>query len=757
MEIETAPELVAQVYKKAEENIKKFRKMVNRSLTLSEKILVGHFEDIDDTRNIAPGKSYVFLRPDRVALQDVTGQTTILQFMQAGLKRTILPTTVHCDHLIQARVEGDSDTKAAISENSEVYKFLESASRKYGIGFWKPGAGIIHQVVLENYAFPGGLMIGTDSHTPNAGGLGMLAIGVGGLDAAETMAGLPWELLYPKRIGIYLTGELNGWTAPKDIILYVASKLTVSGGTNSIIEYFGPGAKSISCTGKATITNMGAEIGATCSVFPYDERMEVYLRTTNRGMLADLANKYKDLLTEDAEVEQNPEKYFDKVIRIDLSTLEPHIVGPHTPDLARPISQMAEDVKKNNYLDNISVALIGSCTNSSYEDMSRAASMAEQAKARGVKTKIPLLVTPGSEQIRATIERDGQMASLKSIGATVLANACGPCIGQWNRPELKKGEPNTIVTSYNRNFPGRNDGKRETMNFIGSPELIIALALGGRLSFNPLKDSLVAPDGSKFKLEPPKRAPEVPSKGFQKTEGIYIPPTKDPDSVEVIISKNSERLQKLEPFSQWDENDFVNFPILVKAKGKCTTDHISPAGPWLFYRGHLDKLSDNMFLGAVNAYNNEVGKGKNMLTGDMQPFPDIARQYKTKGIKWIVIGDRNYGEGSSREHAAMSPRFMGCAAVIVKSFARIHETNLKKQGILALTFGNHDDYDKIKETDRISLVELNHLEQGKPIKCVIHHENGTNEEILLNHSYNKFQIQWFSAGSALNVLNKNHL
>jgi len=752
MEIETTPELVAEVYKKAEENIKKFRKMVNRSLTLSEKILAGHFEDIDDAKNIESGKSYVFLRPDRVALQDVTGQTTILQFMQAGLKRAILPTTVHCDHLIQARVEGDSDTKAAINENSEVYKFLESASRKYGIGFWKPGAGIIHQVVLENYAFPGGLMIGTDSHTPNAGGLGMLAIGVGGLDAAETMAGLPWELLYPKRIGIYLTGELNGWTAPKDIILYVASKLTVSGGTNSIIEYFGPGAKSISCTGKATITNMGAEIGATCSVFPYDERMEVYLRSTNRDMLADLANKYKDLLTEDTEVEQNPEKYFDKVIRIDLSTLEPHIVGPHTPDLARPISQMSEDVKKNNYLDNISVALIGSCTNSSYEDMSRAASIADQAKARGVKTKIPLLVTPGSEQIRATIERDGQMASLKDIGATVLANACGPCIGQWNRPELKKGEPNTIVTSYNRNFPGRNDGKRETMNFIGSPELIIALALGGRLSFNPLKDLLIAPDGSKFKLEPPKRAPEVPSKGFEKTEGIYIPPSKDPDSVEVIVSKNSERLQKLEPFSQWDKNDFVNLPILVKAKGKCTTDHISPAGPWLFYRGHLDKLSDNMFLGAVNAYDNEVGKGKNMLTGDMQPFPDIARQYKTKGIKWIVIGDRNYGEGSSREHAAMSPRFMGCAAVIAKSFARIHETNLKKQGILALTFANPDDYDKIRETDRISIVGLANLEQGKPVQCFIHHEDGTKEEIQLKHSYNNFQIKWFRAGSALNIL-----
>lgn len=752
MEIESTPELVSRVYKKAEENILKFRKMVNGPLTLSEKILVGHLEDINDAKNIESGKNYVFLRPDRVALQDVTGQTTILQFMQAGLKRTILPTTVHCDHLIQARVEGDSDTKAAISENSEVYKFLESASRKYGIGFWKPGAGIIHQVVLENYAFPGGLMIGTDSHTPNAGGLGMLAIGVGGLDAAETMAGLPWELLYPKRIGIYLTGELNGWTAPKDIILYVASKLTVSGGTNSIIEYFGPGAKSISCTGKATITNMGAEIGATCSVFPYDERMEVYLRTTNRGMLADLANKYKDLLTEDPEVEQNPEKYFDKVIRIDLSTLEPHIVGPHTPDLARPISQMAEDVKKNNYLDNISVALIGSCTNSSYEDMSRAASMAEQAKSRGIKTKIPLLVTPGSEQIRATIERDGQMESLKSIGATVLANACGPCIGQWNRPELKKGEPNTIVTSYNRNFPGRNDGKRETMNFIGSPELVIALALGGRLSFNPLKDSLEAPDGSKFKLEPPKKAPEVPNKGFQKTEGIYIAPAEDPDSVEVIINKNSERLQKLEPFSQWDGNDFVNLPILVKAKGKCTTDHISPAGPWLFYRGHLDKLSDNLFLGAVNAYNNEVGKGKNALTGKIQPFPDIAREYKAKGTKWIVIGDRNYGEGSSREHAAMSPRFMGCATVIAKSFARIHETNLKKQGILALTFANPDDYEKIKETDRISLVELNHLEQGKPVKCFIHHENGTKEEILLNHSYNNFQIQWFRAGSALNVL-----
>src|SRR5256712_1628700 len=514
MAIETTPELVSEVYKGLEENITKYRKMVNRPLTLTEKLLIGHLDNIQTTKNLEPGESYVFLRPDRVALQDVTGQMVILQFMQSGLKLTKLLTTVHCDHLIQARVRGDVDTKTALDENSEVYKFLESASRKYGIGFWKPGAGIIHQVVLENYAFPGGLMIGTDSHTPNAGGLGMLAVGVGGLDAAEVMAGLPWELLYPKRIGVYLKGELNGWTAPKDIILYVAGKLTVSGGTNAVIEYFGPGTKSISCTGKATITNMGAEIGATCSIFPYDERMETYLRVTNHDKIADLANKHRHLLTPDPEVEQNPEKYFDQIMEIDLSKLEPNVVGPHTPDLTRPVSQLADDVKKNNYLDNISVALIGSCTNSSYEDMSRAASIAEQAKLKGIKAKVPLLVTPGSEQIRATIERDGQMDSLKAIGATVLANACGPCIGQWSRPELKKGEPNTIVTSYNRNFPGRNDGRRETMNFIGSPELVIALALGGRLPFNPLKDSISAPDGSEFKLQPPPSAPDVPSKGF---------------------------------------------------------------------------------------------------------------------------------------------------------------------------------------------------------------------------------------------------
>ena len=752
MEIESTPELVSHVYKKAEENISKFRKMVNRPLTLTEKILIGHLEEIGDEKHLEPGKSYTFLRPDRVALQDVTGQMVILQFMQSGLKRTAFPTTVHCDHLIQARVEGETDIRVALDENSEVFKFLESACRKYGIGFWKPGAGIIHQVVLENYAFPGGLMIGTDSHTPNAGGLGMLAIGVGGLDAAEVMAGFPWELLYPKRIGVYLKGELNGWTAPKDIILYVAWKLTVSGGTNSIIEYFGPGAKSISCTGKATITNMGAEVGATCSVFPYDERMDIYLRATNREKIADLANEHKDLLTADLEVEKNPTKYFDQIIEIDLPTLEPYVVGPHTPDLARTISQLAEDVKKSKYLDNISVALIGSCTNSSYEDMTRAANMAEQARSKGIKAKIPLLVTPGSEQIRATIERDGQMESLRAIGATVLANACGPCIGQWKRPELKQGEPNTIVTSFNRNFPGRNDGRRETMSFMGSPELVIALALGGKLSFNPLKDSLIALDGTEFKLQPPKKAPEVPENGFKNAEGVYIQPSENPENIQIVINKESNRLQVLEPFPRWDGKDFLEIPILLKAKGKCTTDHISPAGAWLFYRGHLDKISDNIFLGAINAYNDEVGKGKNMLSGKIEPFPQIAKQYKEKKIRWIVIGDNNYGEGSSREHAAMSPRYLGCVTVIAKSFARIHETNLKKQGVLALTFENPRDYEKIRETDRISLVGLDRLEQGKPVKCYIHHEDSSKEEITLRHSYNRFQIEWFRAGSALNLL-----
>ena len=751
METDTTPELVSRVYKKLQDNIQKYRKVIQRPLTLTEKILSGHFEVVND-KNLDDGKHYVFLIPDRVALQDVTGQMVMLQFMQAGLKQATLPTTVHCDHLIRAQIDGDTDMKVSLDENNEVFKFLQSAASKYGCGFWKPGAGIIHQVVLENYAFPGGLMIGTDSHTPNAGGLGMIAVGVGGLDAAETMAGMPWELLYPKRIGVKLTGQLNGWTAPKDIILKVAKELTVSGGTNSIIEYFGPGTESISCTGKATITNMGAEVGATCSIFPYDERMETYLKFTNRGKIAELANKNKELLVADPEVEENPEKFFDKIIEIDLSTLEPHIVGPHTPDLGRSISDLANDVKTNEYVDPISVALIGSCTNSSYEDMSRVASLAEQAKLKGIKSKIPLLITPGSEQIRSTIERDGQMESLKNIGATVLANACGPCIGQWNRPELKPGEKNTIVTSYNRNFPGRNDGKRDTMNFIGSPEIIIAFALSGRLSFNPLKDQLVAANGTKFKLEPPKPAPEVPEKGFILPKGIFVPPPENSDDIDVVINPNSKRLQRLEPFSIWDGKDFEEIPLMVKAKGKCTTDHISPAGAWLSLRGHIDNLSDNMLLGAVNAFNDEVGKGKNFLNGKFESFSTIARQYKEKGIRWIIIGDHNYGEGSSREHAAMSPRYLGCAAVITKSLARIHETNLKKQGILALTFSNPNDYDKIQEDDRISLVELNALEPQKAVRCIITHQNGVKDEITLNHSYNKSQIDWFKAGSALNVL-----
>ena len=761
--VETTPFLVDNVYRKLYNTISSFRKITNRPLSVCEKILIGHLDRTmvpykDD--KLIPGTSYVLLNPDRVALQDVTGQMTILQFMQAGLMQTVVPTTVHCDHLIQARVGSESDTQAAIYENNEVYQFLESAAAKYGLGFWKPGAGIIHQVVLENYAFPGGLMIGTDSHTPNAGGLGMVAIGVGGLDAAEVMAGMAWELLYPKHIGVYLTGELSKWASPKDVILYVASKLTVSGGTNAVIEYFGPGARTISCTGKATITNMGAEIGATSSVFPYDEKMDTYLRATGRAEIANVANKHIDLLIQDPQIEEdiskdreNSKKYFDQLVEINLSDLEPYVVGPHTPDLARPISKMADDVKKNSYLDSISVALIGSCTNSSYEDMSRAADVAEQAHARGIKTKVPLQVTPGSEMIRATIERDGQMESLKKIGANVLANACGPCIGQWRRPELKKNEPNTIVTSYNRNFPGRNDGKRNTMNFIASPELVIALALGGRLSFNPINDQLNASDGTKFNLIPPRVAPEIPQSGFKDIEGVYLPPSIEPEKIEVVINNNSDRLQKLAPFPKWDGKDFVKLPVLAKVKGKCTTDHISPAGMWLMYRGHLDKISDNLLLGAVNAYNDEeIGTGKNILNDKNESFPHIARDYKSRGLKWIIIGDRNYGEGSSREHAAMTPRYLGCAAVIARSFARIHETNLKKQGILALTFIDPLDYDKILEDDRLSISGLEGLKPKQPVRCTLHHSSGLDEVIHLQHSYNDDQLRWFRAGSALNLL-----
>ena len=616
--IDSTPEFVSKVYGAMERNLVVARRRLGRPLTLSEKVLLSHLDD-PENQELEPGESYLTLRPDRVAQQDVTGQMSILQFMQAGRKRVAVPTTVHCDHLIQARVDGKSDTRTALVENSEVYDFLQSASRKYGIGFWKPGAGIIHQVVLENYAFPGGLMIGTDSHTPNVGGLGMLAIGVGGADAADVMVGLPWEVRHPGLVGVHLTGQMGGWTAPKDVILYLAGVLTVSGGTNAIIEYFGPGARSISCTGKATVTNMGAELGATCSVFPFDQRMDSYLRATGRATLAELAEKNAHLLGADDEVEAHPEDYFHRIVEIDLSRLEPQVVGPHTPDLARPVSAMAKEVKEKGYVDQISDSLIGSCTNSSYEDMCRAADVAEQARAHGLKISVPLLVTPGSEQVRATIERDGQMESLEAIGGTVLANACGPCIGQWKRQGVPEGQPNTIVTSFNRNFPRRNDGSAETMNFITSPEMVIAYALAGRLSFNPMTDTLTAADGSAFKLSAPGPAPDIPSEGFLRGEGVYVPPAEDGDEVPVLVSPGSNRLQVLEPFPAWDGKDFIELPILLKAKGKCTTDHISPAGPWLRFRGHLNNLSDNMFLGAANAYTGEAGTGLNQLRRGASP------------------------------------------------------------------------------------------------------------------------------------------
>ena len=752
--IDSTPDFVAKVYGTMANRLATVRKRVGRSMSLTDKILLSHLDD-PAGQVLQPGESYLLLRPDRVGLQDVTGQMAILQFKQAGRKRVAVPTTVHCDHLIQARVEGKSDTASAISENSEVYDFLQTASSKYGMGFWKPGAGIIHQVILENYAFPGGLMLGTDSHTPNAGGLGMLAIGVGGADAADVMADLPFELKYPTRIGVHLTGEMSGWTAPKDVILYLAGVLTVSGGTNAIIEYFGPGTRSISCTGKATITNMGAELGATCSVFPYDQRMATYLRATGREPLADLADQNAHLLQVDEEVEAHPEDYFHRIVEINLSELEPQVVGPHTPDLARPISALGAEIGDKGYIDHISDSLIGSCTNSSYEDMHRAADIAEQAKKHGVKISVPLLVTPGSEQIRATIERDGQMESLKSIGATVLANACGPCIGQWKRQDVPEGKSNTIVSSFNRNFPRRNDGRSETMNFLSSPEIVIAYSLAGRLSFNPMTDTLKASDGSQFRLEPPKQAPEVPPEGFVKAEDAYVPPAENGEDVEIVISPTSDRLQMLEPFLAWDGKDLIELPVLLKAQGKCTTDHISPAGPWLRFRGHLDNLSDNMFLGAVNAYTGETGEGLNQLTGEKdQPFQKIARYYKAKGLRWAVVGDANYGEGSSREHAAMSPRLLGAAAIITRSFARIHETNLKKQGLLPLIFEDPADYDRIQETDRISLLGLNELAPGKPVTCDIHHAGGTKETITLRHSFNATQIEWFKAGAALNLLRR---
>ncbi|HWT83767.1 MAG TPA: aconitate hydratase, partial [Candidatus Methylomirabilis sp.] len=641
--IESTPEFVSSAYARMDRTLQVVRKNLGRPLGLAEKVLLAHLDD-PSTTGMERGKTYVQLRPDRVILQDVLGQTGMLQFMQTRRTRTAVPTTIHCDHLIQARVEGDSDLRESIAENSEVYDFLRTAAAKYGVGFWGPGAGIIHQVALENYAFPGELMIGTDSHTPNAGGLGACAVGVGGADAVEVMAGLPWEVLYPKVIGVYLTGQLQGWTAPKDVILRLAGELTVSGGTNAIIEYFGPGTGSISATGKATITNMGAELGATTSIFPYDQRMARYLAATGRGTLAPLADKYQHLLVADKEVEARPKEYFDRLVEIDLSRLEPHIVGPHSPDRARPISRLAAEVKdpSNKFVDNISAALIGSCTNSSYEDMSRSADVAEQARAHGLKAAVPFMVTPGSEQVRATIERDGQMASLRAIHGTVLANACGPCIGQWRRSKETAGVPNSIVTSYNRNFPLRNDGQPTTMNFIGSPEIVTALAVAGKLSFNPLTDSLTGADGKPFTLRPPQPAPEVPARNFDKGHSAYVAPPEDGSRIELKVAPNSERLQLMEPWPAWDGRDFLDMPILMKTQGKTTTDHISPAGPWLRYRGHLDKFSDNMFMGATNAYTGERGKGRNVLTGESGlAISKIARDYKAIGLKWVVVGDWN--------------------------------------------------------------------------------------------------------------------
>lgn len=746
--IETTPELVQNTYKQTRQRLEIVRKRLGRPMTLGEKIVYGHLDD-PQNQELVRGQSFLLLRPDRVAMQDATAQMALLQFMLAGKEEAAVPSTVHCDHLILAYKGKDDDMKSANNVNKEVYDFLATASSRYNIGFWKPGAGIIHQVILENYAFPGGLMIGTDSHTPNAGGLGMCAVGVGGSDASDVMAGLPWEVKNPKLIGVHLKGKMNGWTSAKDVILKLCGMLTVKGGTDKIVEYFGEGTHSISCTGKATITNMGAELGATCSVFPYDERMGAYLKSTGRAALADLAEKNKDILAADAEVFADPKKFYDEVYEIDLTHLEPHLVGPHTPDLARPLSAVAVEAKEKGYPVKLSSALIGSCTNSSYEDIGRSAMIAEQAMSIGVKMSQPFLVSPGSTQIQNTIERDGQLKTFAAVGATVLANACGPCIGQWKRDDIKTGDKNTIITSFNRNFRGRNDSNAETLAFIGSPEIVMALGLAGRLDFNPMKDELEGPKG-KIKLKAP-HAPELPAQGFvADTEGYQQPQGKN---AQVAVSPSSDRLQLLAPFTKWDGKDFSEHLVLAKAKGKCTTDHISPGGPWLKFRGHLDNISDNMLLGADNAFTGEIGKGKNQVTGEKgMEFAKIARSYQKAGKGWMIIGDENYGEGSSREHAAMSPRFLGGSTVIAKSFARIHETNLKKQGVLALHFVNPSDYDKIQEEDRLSIAGLSQLTPGKNLTLEVKHSNGSVDKIEVRHTYNAEQIKWFVAGSALNLI-----
>lgn len=754
--VETTKEGVAKTFAVLEKNLAVIRKRLGRPLILAEKIVYGHLAD-PQHQELERGKSFLALNPDRVVMQDATAQMALLQFMLAGKKTTAVPTTVHCDHLIRANMGAAEDLQAACRENNEVYSFLETCSKKYGIGFWRPGSGIIHQVFLEQYAFPGGMVIGTDSHTPNAGGLTMIAVGVGGADAVDVMTGMPWEVLAPKYVGIRLTGSLNGWTAPKDVILKVCELLTVKGGTNKIIEYFGPGTETISPTGRGTITNMGAELGATTSVFPFDARTAAYLKATARGEIADLASARAELVVADPEVLKSPEKYFDEVFEINLDTLEPYIVGPHSPDVARPVSRLKEDAEKNDYPRNARYVLIGSCTNSSYEDIERAADVARQARANGAKVKIPLMVTPGSEQVFETVKRDGQLADLEAVGAKILANACGPCIGQWQRADVKKGESNTILTSYNRNFPRRNDGNPQTLAFIGSPELVTAMAFDGRLDFNPLADS-VETGGKQWKFRAPRKARDIPTKGFVRAAKGYVAPVGKGEDVDVVIDGKSDRLQRLQPFDPWDGKDFEKVPLLLKAKGKCTTDHISPAGPWLRFRGHLDNISNNLFTGAINAFTGEAGKGKNLISGELgAEFPKIARDYKTKGLRWVVVGDDNYGEGSSREHAAMEPRFLGCCAVIARSFARIHETNLKKQGVLPLTFADTADYEKVQEEDRVGVTGLKGLAPGKTVRVVFHHKDGSESEVKARHSLSQEQIGWFKAGSALNLIRQSQI
>ncbi|NUY82108.1 aconitate hydratase [Flavobacterium sp. MAH-1] len=744
-------EMIRKVYANMPARVDKAREIVGRPLTLSEKILYNHLWEGMPSKAFTRGKDYVDFAPDRVACQDATAQMALLQFMHAGKNKVAVPTTVHCDHLIQAKVDAKTDLARAKQQSNEVFDFLSSISNKYGIGFWKPGAGIIHQVVLENYAFPGGMMIGTDSHTVNAGGLGMVAIGVGGADAVDVMSGMAWELKFPKLIGVHLTGKLSGWTAPKDVILKVAGILTVKGGTGAIVEYFGEGAKNMSCTGKGTICNMGAEIGATTSTFGYDDSMDRYLRSTGRADVADAANEIADYLTADPEVYANPEQYFDQIIEINLSELEPHLNGPFTPDLATPISKMKEEAIKNDWPLQIQVGLIGSCTNSSYEDIARSASLAKQVADKKLKTKAQFTITPGSEQVRYTIERDGFIDIFDKINATVFANACGPCIGMWDREGAEKEERNTIVHSFNRNFSKRADGNPNTLAFVGSPELVTALAIAGDLSFNPLTDTLINEDGQEVKLDEPTGS-ELPPRGFAVDDAGYQAPAEDGSNVQVAVSPTSERLQLLAPFAAWDKKNITGAKLLIKAFGKCTTDHISMAGPWLRFRGHLDNISNNMLIGAINAYNMKANSVKNELTGEYDAVPAVQRAYKAAGIPSIVVGDHNYGEGSSREHAAMEPRFLGVKAVLVKSFARIHETNLKKQGMLALTFANEADYDKIQEDDTINFLDLTEFAPGKQLTLEFVHKDGSKNIIMANHTYNEGQIGWFVAGSALNLI-----